>query len=153
MQARTIPDDPYDYQNLNLDIAEDTSAASTSLTGEKLSLMSEATALAMLASGGATSATKENFKTLQYQVLNYHFSNYAQSPEQSPILFGVGVAFTTTTAMEIQRQKKDAATLAGNLEEVNFYQELYTWAESFISIRHEYLRLKKELHVDQMVIN
>ena len=153
MQAKSIPEDPYSYGGVDLDEINNTGPTLTPLTSEKLSLMSEATALAMLSSGGATTATKESFKTIQYQVLNYHFSNYAQTPEQSPILFGVGVAFTTTTAMEIQRFKKNTLRLDGKQEEIDFYHKLNNWAEGFISIRYDYLRLKKDLHIDQMVID
>ena len=152
MQEKEIPKDPYSYQGYDADELDNLSSISA-LTSEKLSLMSEATALAILASGGAAATTKESLRTIQYQVLNNHFTNYSQTPEQSPILFGVGVAFTTTTAMEIQRLKKNTISLSDNQEEIEFYQKLNKWAEEFISVRHDYLKLKKDLHIQRLTIN
>lgn len=152
MQEKKVPADPYSYQGYEISGLDNTSSLST-LTGEKLSLMSEATALAILASGGAATTSEEIFRTIQYQVLNNHFSNYSQNPEQSPILFGVGVAFTTTTAMEIQRLKRNAVFIDGKQEEIELYRKLNSWAEDFISIRKEYLKLKKTLHIESITID
>lgn len=154
MQSKPIPEDPYSYRGNEINELDSSMPASLSpLTAEKLSLMSEATVLAMLSAGGATTATKETFKTIQYQVLNHHFAKYSQTPEQSPIHFGVGVAFTTTTAMEIQKAKNNATAISVHRKEIELYERLNKWSEDFISLRYDYLSLKKQLHIDQIIIN
>ena len=144
MRTLPIPLDPYFETNDHLSGKD---SASLNYKLRSLHTKSRATALAVLAVGGLSRLHSTTKKPISFSEINYHLNRNPFASENDPIRFGVGIAYVVSTALELLGKEGNGAP--SSQAEVEFYNRLTDWAEDFIEIREEFLKIRHKLRLDR----